>query len=125
MLALRDGALPVLSKRGPRCPSGQTAVQNDATINPGGCGPGAIDWMVPELSFGECCGDHDRCYATCSRTKGGCDSDFKTCMQNVCEDANIFIRPVCYSAVGIYYTAVSGLGDSAFDSATEDHCNCV
>lgn len=104
-----------------RCPSGQTAVSKGVTITTNGCS------FVPELDFHACCNAHDRCYATCSRTKRSCDDAFLTCMKNRCNalyDAGVQ-RTACIAAANTYHAGVAVGADIPFMNASEKYCRCV
>ncbi|EGX89667.1 Phospholipase A2 [Cordyceps militaris CM01] len=110
---------------GQRCPAGQTAVSKGLTPTANGCG--AKDGIkVPDLSFGECCNDHDICYGTCSEQFGPCNSKFLSCMVGSCAKfapiPKLFLA--CNGAAATYYLAVQFFGKNAFAAATKEMCDC-
>ncbi|KAJ4148571.1 hypothetical protein LMH87_003035 [Akanthomyces muscarius] len=110
---------------GERCPSGQTAVSNGLSPSANGCG--AKDGIkVPDLSFGECCNNHDICYGTCSEQFGPCNKQFLGCMVQSCAKfapiPKLFLA--CNGAAASYYLAVQFFGKTAFSDATKELCEC-
>ncbi|KAM3542177.1 hypothetical protein ARSEF1564_004921 [Beauveria bassiana] len=110
---------------GQRCPSGQMAVSNGVPPTANGCG--AKDGIkVPNLSFGECCNDHDICFGTCTEQFGPCNKKFLGCMTQSC----VKFAPIpklylaCNGAAATYYLAVEFFGKKAFAAATKEHCDC-
>ncbi len=110
---------------GERCPAGQSAVSNGLAPSANGCG--AKDGIkVPNLSFGQCCDDHDICFGTCSEQFGPCNSRFLGCMTQSC----VKFAPVpklflaCNGAAASYYLAVQFFGKGAFAAATKELCDC-
>ncbi len=104
---------------------------------PNGCGPdgGAITPFIPNgfgaASFLVCCNNHDVCYGTCNDVKASCDSNFLTCLTASCDAAysapgmlTTIKRTSCHGAANTYYSAVSNGGQSAFDAAQSDSCDC-
>lgn len=54
---------------------------------PNGCGTYniIIDFSSFNLNeFTLCCNSHDTCFGTCNSGKNNCDSSFKTCLDNFC-----------------------------------------
>ncbi|XWX00327.1 hypothetical protein V2A60_008347 [Cordyceps javanica] len=110
---------------GQRCPNGQTAVSNGLSPSANGCG--AKDGIkVPDLSFGECCNDHDICFGTCSEQFGPCNKKFLGCMVTSCARfapvPKLFLA--CNGAAATYYLAVQFFGKDAFAAATKELCDC-
>jgi hypothetical protein len=102
---------------------------------PNGCGA-ADGPHVPDqwgsANFEPCCNAHDICYGTCLQNKATCDSNFLTCMQGSCDTvyppgtgvAHAARNRACRGVAVVYYKAVSNLGQSAFDAAQREACDC-
>ena len=69
--------------------------------------PGAL-FIYYSLVFLKACQEHDRCYATCGRTKSECDDAFKKDMLEICGIAS----PTCRAMAFVYYNGVVKFGDS-------------
>jgi hypothetical protein len=88
------------------------------------------------------CNQHDRCYGTCNKDKKACDDAFrqellKSCDNTYpvdprgragCSDGLCFSNNeelgICYARANKYYNLVAGLGQSAYDDAQKDACQC-
>lgn len=95
---------------------------------PNGCGPEGGP-PVPDnptgcedTSFLGPCNAHDDCYGTCGSNKDTCDEDFWEGMMEVCSMAASDCVAACTQNANIYYNAVSGWGQSAWESAQA--CSC-
>jgi RHS repeat-associated protein len=93
-------------------------------FEPGTCGSGWSDIIVPDSPFGfpfsDCCQAHDNCYGDrCQApTKVECDDRFHECMQKVCENYYFMERTFCDIMADTYRDGVSGYwGQKAFDEA--------
>jgi YD repeat-containing protein len=69
-------------------------------------------------SFLSVCLTHDKCYASCNETKGGCDDAFRQGLQNLCDSVAATygkgsgVAKSCYLWAGIYLAGVQNFGDS-------------
>ncbi len=91
------------------------------------CGSSASEWVVPDtpiFDFTQPCENHDACYGTCGSSKGQCDGQFLQDMKEQCQ-AQANSPYFCYLFAYTYYTAVVGLGDSAFRDAQFWSCPCT
>jgi hypothetical protein len=101
----------------------------DADFRNGGCAPPAVCG----------CNQHDVCYGTCNANKAACDSTFaqemiKECRRkypatkNDCPDGLCFSNQdrlgICLSRARLYFRAVSGGGQGAYDDAQKEACEC-
>jgi RHS repeat-associated protein len=86
------------------------------------CGSGWNEPLVPDnplgFGFSPCCQNHDDCYGECGKSKSSCDNNFLSCMVGSC--GSPFFNPF-YSTCGglalLYYGAVAGAGQGAYDDA--------
>lgn len=111
-----------------RCPN---RVENLTHFcNPNGCG-GAGGLPIPNsfgsASFLPSCLTHDCCYEKCKQDKSSCDLNFLTSLRNACLEAysgHPKILEMCYAAAATYYQAVFRLGNSFYESAQKQACDC-
>ena len=104
------------------------------TCVPNGCGSnGGIS--APNgffaADFLPSCNDHDCCYDRCNSVKATCDTDFQTYLRAACMTAysgTSFIeskkRGMCISTADTYYDAVNKFGQSPYDAAQKQSCDC-
>jgi hypothetical protein len=119
------------------CEDGQQIVPNTVLSTANGCG--SKPWHVklgkvlsPYLKFlNKCCDAHDHCFDVCSTSDfksafDKCNDDFKTCMYDVCDDNedNIISRRICKTNAKSFYMIVHKLGQSAWNKAQQNHCDC-
>lgn len=106
------------------CFPGQTPVPNDTPPESNGCGP-KNGIKVPDLTFKECCNAHDICFGTCDKQFSPCNSVFRTCMVETCDQFTDGLEfETCVNAATIYYLAVQLGGASSFRDATKDSYTC-
>jgi hypothetical protein len=101
---------------------------------PNGCGAqGGIQFPGTwgNAQFTPCCNTHDICYGTCNSGKANCDSAFLTCLQDACRNAypgsglvESAKRNACLGVANAYYQGVNHGGQSAYDSAQREACDC-
>ena len=92
------------------------------------CGSGWNAPYVPDnyglWSFTGPCGNHDKCYGTCGSSKNWCDLMFYSDIMIEC--SKLWNLPVnqaaCIETAMIYYVAVAGGGQSAFNNAQKEAC---
>lgn len=112
-----------------------------------GCGPeflSGVQFLIPQgynsASFTDSCNGHDICYDTCNSEKSTCDLNFGESMVQSCvetyqpiisaEDDPVLAQQFnaqftfCKLAAFRFFNAVKYLGQSAFDSAQKDACDC-
>jgi secretory phospholipase A2 len=100
-----------------------------------GCGPEGSTRIVTigkviAPHFQSCCDKHDICYGTCNPTnKNTCDQDFYDCMKEICDEkfSSIIKKPLkvgCKLEGKVLFTAVSKLGENAYNIAQNDACIC-
>lgn len=77
------------------------------------------------------CNDHDCCYDRCNSVKSTCDTYFQTSLRAACMTAysgTSFIeskkRGMCISTADTYYDAVNKFGQSPYDAAQKQSCDC-
>ncbi len=88
------------------------------------------------------CNQHDRCYGTCNKDKTACDTAFLQDLLRSCNNAypvdprgragcsdglcfsNNQEYGICIARANKYYSLVAGLGQSAYDDAQKDACQC-
>jgi len=79
-------------------------------------------------SFNDCCNDHDICYGTCGSDKSACDVVLRECAFDVCDAAGPVSCPNggfdCSAYALAYYTAVRDRGQSYYNDAQYDKCDC-
>jgi hypothetical protein len=81
-------------------------------------------------NFYDSCNYHDLCYGGCypNITKFDCDSELHNDARECCfNDYPLPGDPYlnkCLDLAKVYFTAVSELGDSAYNSAVKKNCNC-
>lgn len=66
----------------------------------------------------DCCNLHDLCYDTCGKSKEECDSEFRTCLMDVCGS-----HP-CIHAANLFADIVVFMGCPAYLGAQGDACTC-
>ncbi len=100
-------------------------------IDPSGlgtCGPGSglLETLIPDrypgYNFTSPCASHDKCYATCGKSKDECDSTFLNEMLNVCKNSSIFFYYDCITRAYIYYGAAVTAGKIPYDTAQRENC---
>jgi len=101
-------------------------------VDPSGlaCGPGILgDLIIPDNWFGwynfeRACVVHDKCYATCGKTRAECDDEFLRDMLEICArlTPNSYWKNHCEGMVYIYYKAVKSFGQGAYDKAQKKAC---
>jgi hypothetical protein len=82
------------------CVHSPLRVSNGCNLPSNGCGSLSTARMVPELSFHECCNQHDLCYTVCNGDKERCDADFYRCMFRSCLDEESQHHRVCQHMSG-------------------------
>lgn len=104
------------------------------TCVPNGCG-GSGGISVPNgfgaANFLPACNDHDCCYDKCNSTKATCDTDFLTSLNDACSTAypgNELLenmkRNMCLKTAKTYYNFVNSQGQTYFDAAQRQSCDC-
>ncbi len=100
-----------------------------------GCGP-AGSWLGSVLpqTYGAArlhvaCDAHDVCYDTCNSSRSVCDAQFYAGMVRECAAAfpgpsKELDRRGCYNRASLYATAVSAGGESAYEAAQKNACEC-
>lgn len=87
------------------------------------CGSGWNEPLVPDnpltYSFSDCCQNHDDCYGQCGGpSKQTCDGNFCGCMRTECTRSGMAVsRWTCRRLAGLYCSAVTNMGGSAYDDA--------
>jgi RHS repeat-associated protein len=90
------------------------------------CGSGWNEPIVPNNPLGfrflGCCQAHDKCYGNCAYTfgQGGCDGDFKKCMEASCGRHKGIAYTSCVASAGGYYYVVSEFGQNAYKEARKN-----
>jgi Group XII secretory phospholipase A2 precursor (PLA2G12) len=75
--------------------------------------------------FRDACNNHDRCYATPTRTKGVCDDEFLVEMSRICESAPFGSVTVCRTVGATYYKAVDEFGREYYDTAQSKQASYI
>lgn len=82
-------------------------------------------------SFLACCNTHDICYGTCNEIKAACDNGIQTCATASCDAAysgtgviNSIKRSSCHGVANTFYQAVSSGGNSFYEAAQDEACDC-
>ncbi len=93
-----------------------------------GCGSVGTAWIPDSflfiVSFTDCCDAHDLCYATCGKSKTGCDFSLGSCMKQKC-NALWFMPPImaaCWAQTTLYVAGLTPGGWPAYE--TEQDTNC-
>jgi hypothetical protein len=95
---------------------------------PNGCGPCHGPHVpdnptgCPDTSFLGPCNAHDDCYSTCGSNKTTCDENLWEELTEICSMAASDCVARCTQNANIYYNAVSGWGQSAWEAAQA--CSC-
>ena len=95
-------------------------------IDLGICGSSAFQrLLLPDLGFGDACGQHDKCYDCRSgRSKKSCDDEFCESVKKSCQRySSRFGREGCESHARAFCQAVRDYGQGAFDKARRECCN--
>lgn len=98
-----------------------------------GCGPSGYGWTVPD-SYGDAnwtpaCNRHDKCYGTCNESRLKCDVLMRKSMQHACkrayrrDDERKKMRK-CLGRARFYFNVVSNSGQSAYEAAQDEACDC-
>lgn len=115
-----------------RCPSrvpnaGHTCVPNGC----GGSGGVGVPNSLGAANFRPSCNTHDCCYDRCNSTRATCDTDFRANLQAVCAAAypgsgvvQSMQRGSCNSAANTYYGFVNRFGQTYYDAAQRESCDC-
>ncbi|WP_445082553.1 hypothetical protein [Candidatus Nitrotoga sp. AM1P] len=81
--------------------------------------------------FRPSCNVHDCCYDKCNSAKVTCDTDFQNSLRAACNTAypgNGFLqskkRGMCISTADTYYSFVNNLGQTYYDGAQKQSCDC-
>jgi len=119
-------------------PDAQVAPNGKAsTFN--GCGPasgidigpfhGLEPWDSPLglAHFVDSCNAHDCCYGICQQAKSECDTNFLEGLQSACVESPTSLLTgiglaYCTTIAGIYFAAVAGKGQEAYDVAQKEAC---
>jgi len=113
----------------------RTSKQENHVV-PNGCGPvgslplGIPGTAVPNRPFGfnfkSACDNHDVCYGSCGRPKGGCDDRFFVEMIAHCFERTKWVPhrfALCVATATAYYKAVGLGGSDASEKGQDDHCH--
>lgn len=137
-LRLVAGGLVAVAAR----PSGPVAaaICPDRVPKPGfkpqtnGCGDSSfLGGLVPNgwnrATFKPACDAHDRCYGTCNANRAGCDRDFLKDLYQACDRAyrgtqEQGFRDRCRSRAHTYYEAVFRRGQTPYEVAQGEACDC-
>ncbi|KAH8901662.1 hypothetical protein GQ53DRAFT_790105 [Thozetella sp. PMI_491] len=117
---------------GSKCPSPE---QHATTKNPpvpvtsNGCGPeGFWGYFVPNFEFVDACNFHDVCWADCSETFTGCNTEFLNRMTQTCDanhDAGSVLHGTCIKIANFYYSKVSGdYAAGHYTETIQEYCDC-
>ncbi|KXJ85862.1 hypothetical protein Micbo1qcDRAFT_180409 [Microdochium bolleyi] len=138
-----DGAYPRVPSVPANMHAKRRAGATDMTAN--GCGSGSTSSWIPQLEFGQCCDNHDYCYANCASGPAehcaqsnliycyqgqfeNCNVAFYNCMQDtVCAKYSWWSSPIkrgaCKFSATFYAAVVSTfLGGNAFKDTTARQC---
>ncbi|KAI1386122.1 uncharacterized protein F4822DRAFT_444629 [Hypoxylon trugodes] len=119
----------------PRCPNNPPGLVSRVfpgarPLEPNGCGTPSTIHLIPDLTFGDCCNDHDNCYDNCEDSWESCNNKFHKCMRGPgCEYFNhwysYLVYVICLNIADFYAWVVSQEpGRQAFISSTHDRCGC-
>lgn len=90
-----------------------------------GCGTEKSDKFIPDkplgFDFTDACNNHDICYSTEGKGKETCDTQFKSDMDQVCENETGIKRGICKTVSSIYHISVKKGGGDAYDNAQENN----
>jgi len=102
-----------------------------------GCGSMLHDYdfhfdfdKIKLTGFNDCCNKHDVCYGTCNEQKNECDSTFKECLFDRCDELgrkNLAIKSyvaICKEAAQAMFISVVKLGCPAYGKAQKHECVC-
>jgi len=110
------------------CPNRRHHPGHTPTSN--GCGAEGSIAPIPD-GFGEAdflpaCNAHDICYGTCNSVKATCDTNFRAALHQACIDAYPpgLRRSACITVADGYANAVTKYGQSAYDAAQLQDCEC-
>lgn len=101
------------------------------TPEPNGCSSSLVgfqlDLGIPAMT--KCCNQLDTCYDTCGTSKYDCDSNFRTCLHDICSDLKKslgFVSKVqaCESMADALYNTVWTLGCRPYMNSQRAACFC-
>ena len=81
------------------------------------------DSLPLAFDFYEACAAHDRCYTDDSPlrdSRGRCDWDFLTDMQDACNSRHWWAKPGCRLTACVYYKAVRAYGEHSYENRAID-----
>lgn len=108
-----------------QCPAGQVAVQHRTRVpESNGCSKPAGISIGGEEDFTACCDLHDVCYESCNVDKQFCETQFASCLQNLCRTAFAHNKG-CSQAAQMYAMGTTMFGGSGFATSQEEFCECV
>lgn len=116
-----------------RCP-GKVANATHTCV-PNGCGGTNYTRYVPDSYFGAnfnpACKSHDCCYDRCNSNRGVCDTEFRATLRTACNNAypgasfyQTRQRSLCLSTADYYFEQVNSDGQSYYDLAQRESCDC-
>nr|XP_057914157.1 group XIIB secretory phospholipase A2-like protein isoform X2 [Doryrhamphus excisus] len=94
---------------------------------PNGCSSSMLDLGIPAMT--ECCNQLDVCYDNCGVNKYDCDTNFRSCLHNICSDLKRslgFVSKVqaCESMADALYNTVWTLGCRPYMNSQRAACVC-
>uniref|UniRef100_A0A3B4TLV2 Phospholipase A2, group XIIB n=1 Tax=Seriola dumerili TaxID=41447 RepID=A0A3B4TLV2_SERDU len=124
----RDGVCQYRCRYGKKAPQPRPGYQ---LPEPNGCSSSLVgfqmDLGIPAMT--ECCNQLDVCYDTCGTSKYDCDSNFRSCLHDICSDFKKSLGfgskvQACESMADALYNTVWTLGCRPYMNSQRAACVC-
>lgn len=111
----------------PVCEPGKEAVpllDQHEKLSANGCGPQGLQIQEPYGLY-QCCNGHDVCFSICGTSHSFCESEFRSCMKQVCKKPRAGSKKECRNQAKTFSSLTMSFGLAFHQTSQKEACECL